>query len=512
MSNIDPRWGNWKEKPPKITEEQIIQTIDCDVAIAGAGISGAACALRAAQNGLSVVVAEKTGHWNARGGNIGVANSDFMRSQGYENDLEEIAREWIKRCCGRCDETILWRYLKNSENAMNWLIDIITRPEYGARPELQACLYRGETYEEHYGSHRFFDGPMAKKGMRPGAADAVYAMYTESVKLGVKYLFDAPAAELEKDGDRVTAMLAETENGFIRIRASKGVVIATGDIAANKEMCEDLAPMAAACKINTYTPKGVNTGDGHRLGLWAGGAFEEAPFPVMLHPQGYCFINYCFLFVDDNGRRFMNEDNNIQAKSVILHRRGLDHAWSILDGAWAEKIPATLPYGGGLFWGVDHGPDAPGFTVPATERLMNMGRAGGNLVEADTPEELAVKMGIPADEFVKTLNDYNQMCYKGKDEQFGKRKELLLPLDRPPYYALKFGQAVLAVVGGLKVGGNMDVLDENNETVPGLYAIGNAAAGRYGVDYPMVIPGTSHGTALTFGFILGDILAGRPVL
>lgn len=512
MANIDPKWGSWKEAPPAVAEDQIIETIDCDAAVIGAGISGVACALRAAENGLKVVVIEKTEHWNARGGNLGVANSGFMREQGYENDLDELAREWIKRCMSRCDEEVLWRYLRNSENAMDWLIDIITKPEYGARPELQACLYRGETYREKFGSHRFFDGPMAQKGMRPGAADAVYAMYMESLKLGVKYLFKAPAEQLEKKDGRVTSVLAKTSDGYVRIRAEKGVVIATGDIGGNREMCEDLAPMAAWCKKNTYTPKDANTGDGHRMGLWAGGAFEDLPFPIMFHPQGYAFIIYCFLHVDDKGKRFMNEDIHTQAKCVYLARKGMDWAWSILDGAWAEKIPATLPYGGGLFWGLDHGPDAPGFTVPATERLMNFARKGGNLVEADTPEELAEKMGVPADEFVKTLNRYNQMCYAGHDDQFGKRKELMIPLDKPPYYALRFGPAVLVVIGGLKVNADMEVLDENGDPVPGLYAVGNAAAGRYGVDYPMVIPGTSHGTALTLGFVTGDILAGKQVL
>ena len=205
MMNIDPRWGNWKDAPPSIPESAVTETIDCDVAVAGAGIAGVTCACRAAQNGLRVAVLEKSGKWNARGGNIGVANSSFMRAQGYENDPEVLAREWIKRCCGRCDETVLWRFLLNSSDAMDWLIGILTQPEYGVRPELQACLYKGDTYLERMGSHRFFEGPMAKKGARAGAADAVYAMYTESLKLGVRYRMNTPAEQLEKRDGRVTA-------------------------------------------------------------------------------------------------------------------------------------------------------------------------------------------------------------------------------------------------------------------------------------------------------------------
>ena len=512
MENIDPRWGDWKQAPPPVPEAEIRETLDCDVAVAGAGIAGVACACRAAQNGLRVIVLEKTGKWNARGGNIGVANSGFMRAQGFENDPEELAREWIKRCCGRCDETVLWRYLLNSERAMDWLIGILTLPEYGARPELQACLYRGDTYLERMGSHRFFEGPMAKKGARAGAADAVYAMYTESLKLGVRYLTNTPAEQLEKKDGRVTAILGKGEQGYVRVRAAKGVVLATGDIGGSREMCADLAPMAAACQSNTYTPRGCNTGDGHRMGLWAGGAFEEGPFPIIYHPQAFCFANYCFLFVDREGKRFMNEDNNIQAKSVAVHRIGQDYAWSILDGDWEKKIPASLEYGGGIFWGIDHPPGKSGFTAEGTRRIFDMARRSGSYVEADTPEALAEKMGVPAEAFAATLREYNEMCAAGKDRLFGKRRELLMPLDKPPYIGLKFGPSVLAVVGGLRVDGRCNVLDGQGRTIPGLYAAGNTMGGRYGVDYPMVIPGTSHGTALTFGWLLGEVLAGKEIL
>ena len=71
--------------------------------------------------------------------------------------------------------------------------------------------------------------------------------------------------------------------------------------------------------------------------------------------------------------------------------------------------------------------------------------------------------------------------------------------------------SVLAVVGGLQVDASCAVLDANRSPIPGLYAVGNTMGGKYGVDYPMVIPGTSHGTALTFGYVLGDVLAGKEI-
>ena len=506
MKNIDPKWGSWATPIDPVSEEEFRSTEEADVIVIGAGIAGVTCALRAAQCAASVIVLEKTASWSARGGNIGVANSSFMKEKGYENDLEYIAREWIKRCGNRCDERIVWQYLKNGGRAMDWLIDIVTKPEYGAWLALQGCVYKGDTYVEVVGSHRFFDGPMAKRGARAGAADAVYAMFTEAEQLGARFLFSTPAEQFVKKDGRIEGVVAKDKDGYRYFKARRGVVIATGDIGGNDEMCADLSPIANSCSAKIYAPRGGNTGDGHRMGLWAGGSFEDTPFPAVLHPQAYQFGNYCFLFVRPDGLRFMNEDNYVQGKSVAIIRERIPYAWSILDSNWAEKIPATLPYGGGLFWGQDCIAGEKPFEPDTEEMLLEWGLKRGVAVKANTPEELAVKMDVPVAVFAATFQRYNELVSKGCDEDFGKRRELLLPLDKPPYFALKFGPALLAVVGGLRVDTTMCVLDEEGGQIPGLYAIGNAAGGRYGVDYPILIAGNSHGTALTFGFLLGEQL------
>ena len=57
--------------------------------------------------------------------------------------------------------------------------------------------------------------------------------------------------------------------------------------------------------------------------------------------------------------------------------------------------------------------------------------------------------------------------------------------------------------GGVKVDEHFRALDEHGDPVPGLYVLGNAMAGRYGVDYPMLLPGNSTGSGLTYGYLLG---------
>lgn len=141
------------------------------------------------------------------------------------------------------------------------------------------------------------------------------------------------------------------------------------------------------------------------------------------------------------------------------------------------------------------------------KKSFAQGLANGNVVTADTPGALAEKMGVPVDTFTQTFARYREMTDNGADADFGKKAGLLIPIDKSPYFALKFGPALLAVVGGLLTDADTRVLDGERKPIPGLYAAGNVMGGRYGVDYPILIPGNSNGTALTFGFLAGEIAA-----
>ncbi|MDT9151042.1 FAD-binding protein, partial [Escherichia coli] len=83
---------------------------------------------------------------------------------------------------------------------------------------------------------------------------------------GAQFSFRTPARQLEKTGDRVTAVIVQGADGaYRRYRAKRGVILATGDIGGNEEMMAAYAPVALKPTHNAYAPKGYNNGSGHQM-------------------------------------------------------------------------------------------------------------------------------------------------------------------------------------------------------------------------------------------------------
>ena len=122
-------------------------------------------------------------------------------------------------------------------------------------------------------------------------------------------------------------------------------------------------------------------------------------------------------------------------------------------------------------------------------------------------EELAEKIGVPVDNFLKSVARYNEIVKNGEDVDFGKRPELLTPVVKPPFYGIKIGPALLNVFGGLETDVKLRVLDDNRNPIDGLLAVGMIAGGFCSIDYPLLAAGNSHGRCLTWGRAAAETLA-----
>ena len=106
---------------------------------------------------------------------------------------------------------------------------------------------------------------------------------------------------------------------------------------------------------------------------------------------------------------------------------------------------------------------------------------------ADTLEELAEMIEVDPAELKATVERYNKLCKEGEDKDFYKENHFLFPVEEGPFTACMVAPGLLAVCGGIHISDNFEVLNENDEPIPGLYAIGNCAGDIYAVDYPINI-------------------------
>jgi fumarate reductase flavoprotein subunit len=516
-SSLSPKRGwSWETPPAPIPEEEIAETLVADVAIIGGGISGLAAGARCSQKGMRVVIVDRFRELLGRAAHVGVLDSAVMRRLGITIDKKKFARDWMMVSGSRVNEELLWLYINRSGEAFDWLME---QGGDAVDATIYTGYYKGPGFSEYPGTHLVFQKPGYNKYKNSGVMGGmlVVEILERTILEGNssnKIYRSVRAEQLEKDENgRVVSFIAKSEEDgkYRRYIGKKGVIIAAGDIEGDPEMLEAFCPLALKPTNARYWPKGNNTGDGHKMAYWAGAALDNPSWALSMHgrrDEETSYYSFYFLFVNSRGKRFMNEDTWTQAKSMrVLTQPGGDIAYTIMDAKWLEEFGERFEITGGqgvmplniANWGDKWSPDCG--LKQSVEQMIDKGKCAW---KADTLEELSEKMGVPADSLKATVARYNELFKLGDDVDFGKRSELLTSIVQPPFYALKWGTSLLDVYGGALTDTNMRVQDPFYNPIPGLYAVGNAAGGFYGVDYPLLLNGNSFGRALTWGLAVTE--------
>ena len=522
-SNKSPKKGySWETAPSPIPEEQITETLETDVVFMGGGISGLASAARCSSKGLSCIVIDKNKKLLAHSGQISAINTRWMAEQGIHIDKKQLAADWLKISGSRVQEELLWIFLNRSGEGFEWLLDL-TEGTVDARIYVP---YKGLMFNEYFATHQISKKQGTDKYKYPaGGFLTCEILEKELEKNGGKLFRDTAAVYLEKDDNgRVVSCIAKQGDGkYQRYIGKKAVVLATGDCCDNREMVEAFCPTGTRPAM--HVPRPGNTGDGQMMAFWAGAALDNPEWASAIHIVVNGGVQFFFLHVNQLGKRFMNEDTWLQAKAIrCLMQPGGDFAYTIFDSKWLDEIAERWDILGGQGI-VPHSMLGDPFNRAGIEKHIR-GLIEGHLVmyegstyehviedigcyEANTIEELAAKIDIPADSLVKTVARYNEVVANGDDVDFGKRKELLTTVTKPPYYALRWGPSLLDIFGGALTNTELNVLSSEAEPIPGLYAVGNAAGGMYAIDYPLLLNGNSYGRALAYAMQLADVLSNK---
>ena len=517
--------NDWLGTEPTIDEASITDTWDTDILIVGAGNGGMAAAAFAAQNGLNFRIIEQnsvvqdTRHW------YGAIDTSAAKAAGADPcDRAKLLSEISRYASGKCDQRVVKTWI-NESAAMHDFVAGILEGEYGFTCEFTSgseAAWPAENAEHNTDylypveEHNY----MASESASGMQRNQVFQDYIE--KLGYSIDFNTALAKLEKDDTgRITGVIAQSNDDghFIRINAAKGVLLACGGYPGNPYMMEQLDPLGTSVTTAcSYSP--ADRGYGIRAAIWAGANFDKEAAPMLFdrgvvppgQDAGYVESESAFggkafpgpirqynpgtqpfLKVNRHGLRFANEScpyNDIVYAAA--HQPGRVYA-QIHDDNWYEDVQRFHTIG----CSAQTRNGGPDYVLPKMEEA----EAAGCFFRADTIEELADKLGFTGedkDNFLATVERYNELYDAQEDTDFGKPAYRLSAIRKAPFYGCWLGASLLTTEQGIAINEKCQALDTNNEPMEGLYITGDMSGSFFANNYPCLMAGVACGRTLTF--------------
>ena len=504
----------WEVAPEPITD--IAETKDYDIVIVGGGLAGNSAAEAAARNGAKVALLERTESIQIRGVDVAAIGSNWKLENGVNIDIDTACMLLYQWSNQTVNYNLLRTWAEQTGPVFNYIEEMVGKQGISMVSALSGTAkYGWETLPERW--RIYPDAVSFVKGdevgtVRPDGKEVNWtlgeALNKSATDSGAEYFFNTHAEQLVGNAEGgITGVIATGEDGkYVQFNASKGVILATGDISGNQEMVDAWAPICNRSDAFIYTPQGANTGDGILMGSWAGAAISKSPAAPMVHqftPSSYTFNLTAFIMswlaVNKNGERYGAE---IPFEPMLTNARMNtpgDMAWSVFDADYPKYVQQQ--------WPTKYETWLDGIEEEMEKRIES-----GELYKADTLEELAEQIGVPADKLKESVEGYNAMYQKGEDTRFGVPAQFLSEVKTAPFYATPLVCSTLTIPFGLHVNEDSQVCTEEDAPIKGLFAIGNVQGDFFGKDYPVHCPGISHGRCVTFGQLVGEALAKDSVL
>lgn len=467
-------------------EAEPITTFDTeetyDVVVVGAGASGLPAAVAAAETGASVCVLQKEPNPASQGASCCYIN----RENTDELAIAHLLRHMSDNGCGRGSWDLNRAWAENCTEALDWFMGHLTEAGYQKDEDFKHFPIAKFDYPEGSANLNVYIFPKNVGGAIERLAEHTSGQYELKT--------ETPAVQLIVEDGTVTGAYAKNAEGqIIRVNATKGVILASGDYQNNDAMVEKYLPDAAM-----FSRKQINkTGDGQLMGMMVGAKMQYIGHTKMVHSNttaGFSRLmqSGTMLAVNELGQRFCAEDRIFSVRNNIARTQP--------NGVWISVLDSKDP--------IVHESLEEKDQIQKDFSKLDAATPDEGVFKADTLEELANALGIPADEFMKTIERYNELCAGGGDLDFGKSTNCMIPVDQTPFYAIRRSYCISAITSGLEVTAENQVLDTEGNPMPGLYAVGNCSGPFYGSpDYPMDIPGLSVSRAITSGYIAGKALA-----
>ena len=486
-------------------------TVEADVVVVGAGGAGMTAAITAAGEGKSVVILESqsmvggnsvraTGGMNA-GKTVYQDENEFGESAGVEKTLKTAAEKYAdNETITALAKTVSEQWAAYQANPTGYFdsvelmeLDTMIGGKGINDPALVETLCANSAdaidwLDEHgitLHNVSSFGGASVKRIHRPVNAEGktvsvgsymIPLLQENCEKAGVKMMLDTTATEILTDANGAAVGVKATgASGETVTVNAKAVVLASGGFGANLDMVVKYKPELKG--FMTTNAPGIQ-GQGIEMAQAIGAATVDMD-QIQIHPTVEANTAALIteglrgdgaVLINAEGKRFIDEVGTRDVVSAAEIAQTGSYSWLVVDQAMVDNSSVIQGY------------IKKGYTVTGA-----------------TYEELAKAMGVDEAALAETMNNWNGYVEAKNDPDFGSTS-FANPLNTAPYYAIKVTAGVHHTMGGLKINPNTEVLNENGEVIPGLFAAGEVTGGVHGANR---LGGNAVADFTVFGRIAG---------
>ncbi|MBS5792917.1 MAG: flavocytochrome c [Sutterella sp.] len=434
-----------------------------DVVVVGSGGAGLSSAITAKESGATVVVLEKMayigGNSNFASGGMNAAGTKQQLAAGVTQDSPELFyKDTMKGGHNLNNPALLKTLTENAKYAEEWLVDL------GAK----FCFRKGRGGGQSIARGH---GPCDGSAVGP---EILRVLTERAAKDGIAIRTENQVVKIVMKNGAVAGVEVKTEDGVKTIDA-RAVVLATGGFGANQAMVTKYRPELKG--FSTTNHPGA-LGEGIKLGEDVGASLTDIE-QIQIHPtvikrDGHLISESMrargAIMVNQKGERFCNEllTRDVVSQHVLKQPGG--YAYLIYDQSIFDSNKLSRGY-----------------------------YKDGYSVKAENLDELAQKIKVPAKTLKATFAAYKKAYDTQKDTAFG-RPEMVIALDKAPYYAAQITPGIHHTMGGLTINTKAEVQSKAGKSIPGLFAAGEVTGGVHGGNR---IGGNAVADIVTFGRIAG---------
>lgn len=461
---------------PEITKTD--EEKSAEVIVVGGGGAGLAAVVSAYENGAeSVILVEKMpilgGNTMRAGGAYNAVNPEKQKAQGIEDSVEKHFQQTYEGGHKVADQALVDVLVKNAMDGVDWL------EGYGLKWQEKIGSVIGSMWER------------SNQTVAPLGTGYIEVLEKVAADNGCEFLLETKATELIVEDDRVVGVKAESNEKNYVLKAEKGVIIATGGYGASPKMAREYLGDGVYTKDNlpenipsTNSPGAL--GDGIIMAEAIGAKVIDMEHVQLLPMPGDKFgpsINVeDSFFINKEGKRYVKE-----------------------DGARDEICLATFEQPDGQYYMINDSKIIPESRLTLSGEDLDKLIDKGIVVEANSLEELAEAIGVPAENLKETCDKFNEYVENKEDPEFG-RGVWGDKIDQAPFYATLRYPALHHTMGGIKINTKTEVLNENDQPIPGLYAAGEVTGGIHGANR---LGGNAIADIIVFGKIAGKSVMGK---